>query len=85
MLFRSGFHQTVDHGTGLRSVDGIHDVPVGSANGERTDCPLCGRIINGDFTVFQKYPQIIFPIHAVSQTILVLLTDDTEKVLGMNL
>lgn len=79
-----GFHQAVDHGTGLHSVDGTNDVPVGSANGERPDGPLCSRVINGDLSVLQKYLQIFFLIYAVLQTVFRLLTANTGNVLFMN-
>ena len=55
-----GFHQAVDRGTGLCTVDGVNDVPAGPANGKGADGSLCRRIINGDLAVFQKYPQIFY-------------------------
>ena len=35
------FHQAVDNSTGLSTVDGVNDVPVGSSNGKGTDRTLC--------------------------------------------
>ena len=35
-----GFHQTVDDCTGLGTVDGVNDMPVCPANGERADGPF---------------------------------------------
>ena len=79
-----GFHQTVDRGTGLCTVDGVKDVPVGSTNSKGPDGSLYRRIINGNFSIFQEYPQIFFLVHTVLQTIFCFLTDDTGKVLGRN-
>ena len=35
-----GFHQAVDHGAGLSTVDGVNDMPVGTANGKEADRPF---------------------------------------------
>ena len=47
-LVRLGcFHRAVDNSTGLRAVDVVNGVPVGSPNGKGTDRTLCCRIVNG--------------------------------------
>ena len=40
------FHQAVDDRTGLGTMDGVDEVPVGSANGERPDRTLRGRVVD---------------------------------------
>ena len=66
-LVRLGsFHQTVDDRAGLGTVDGVNDMPVCPANGERADGPFRCRIVNGDIAVLQKYTQILLLVQAVS-------------------
>ena len=56
-----GFYQTVDHGTGLRSVDGINDVPVGSANGGKAGWLALSQNYQWEFLHFSGIPSDIFP------------------------
>ncbi len=79
-----GLHQAVNYGTGLGTMDGINDVPVGPANDERPDGPLCSRVINGDRSVLQKYLQIFFLVHAVLQTVSRFFAGNTGNALLMN-
>jgi hypothetical protein len=58
-------HQTVDRCAGFGTVDGINDVPIRSANCERTDGTLCCGVIDGDISVLQEYTQVFLLVDTV--------------------
>ena len=55
-----GLYQAVDNRTGFGTVDGVNDMPVGSANGERPDNTLRCGIVDRDIPILQEYFQITF-------------------------
>lgn len=63
------FHETVDDRARFGAMNSINDMPVGSANGEWPDSPLCCGIINGYISILQEYAQIFLLIQAVSYPI----------------
>ena len=54
------FRNAVDNGAGSGSADGIDQPPVVLSDAETAQCEFCRIVIQGDFTVFQKYAQISF-------------------------
>ena len=63
------FHKAVDDRARFGAMNGINDMPVGSANGEWLDGSLSCGIINGYISILQEYAQIFLLIQAVPQPI----------------
>ena len=59
------FYKAVDGRTGFGTVDGIHDMPVGSANGERPNGPLCCGVVDGDIPILQEDSQVLLLVYTV--------------------
>ena len=81
---RGGFHQAVNHRTGFGDLDGVYDMPVGTAHRKGTDRPLRGRVVNGDPAVLQEHLQVFLLVQAVFQTVPRLLTQDRGRLLLPN-
>ena len=79
-----GLYQTVDDRAGFGTVDGVNDMPVGSANGEGADCPFCCRVVDRDIAIFQKYLEVLLLVSAVVQAIPGLLAEDSCRILLVN-
>lgn len=60
------FDDAVYQGTCFRSLDGIHEMPIGTTYTEGTDCPLRGKVVDGNFAILQICFQILFLIEAVA-------------------
>ena len=56
---------TVDHGAGLGSPDGIDRVPVLLPLSESPDAALRGVVIDRDIAVFQEYTEVFLLVQAV--------------------
>ena len=82
---RGGFHQAVNHRTGFGTVDGVDEVPVGTAHRKGADHPLRGSVVNGDPAVLQEHLQVFLLVQAVFQTVPRLLTQDRGRLLLPNL
>ncbi len=62
------FSYAVDYGTGLSSTDGIDQPPVVLSNAETAQCGFCRIVVQGNFTVFQKYAQIFFLVYRIGES-----------------
>ena len=62
------FGNAIDNGAGSGSADGVDQLPVVPADTKTTQCGFCCIVIQGDFTVFQKYAQISFLIHGIGKS-----------------
>ena len=60
--------KVVDYGTGLSSTDGIDQPPVVLSNAETAQCGFCRIVVQGNFTVFQKYAQIFFLVYRIGES-----------------
>ena len=56
---------TVDHGAGLGSPDGIDRVPVLLPLAEGPDAALRGVVVDRDIAVFQEYTEVFLLVQAV--------------------
>lgn len=55
--FLVSLYKTVNDNTGLGTVNDVNDMPVGSVNGKRMNCPFNCGIINRHITVHKKRRQ----------------------------
>ena len=60
-----GLYQAVDNRTGFGTVDGINDMPVGSANGERPDGSLRCGIVDRDVAILQEHFEVLLLVNTV--------------------
>ena len=62
------FGNAVDYGAGSGSPDGVDQPPVVLSDTKTAQCGFCRIVVQGDFTVFQKYAQISFLIHGIAKS-----------------
>ncbi len=61
------FCNAVDYGAGFGPADGIDQPPVMLSDAKTPQCGFCRIVVQGDFTVFQKYAQISFLIYGIGE------------------
>ena len=60
-----GLYQAVDNRTGFGTVDGINDMPVGSANGKGADSTLRCGIVDRNIPILQEHFEVLLLVNAV--------------------
>ena len=63
----SSFGNAVDNRAGSGSADGVDQLPVVPSDTKTAQCGFCRIVVQGNFTVFQKYAQISFLIHGIGK------------------